>query len=139
MIKHLLIFGLISVIIISGCIQEGINISDLKKEIDNYVGKNITVNGKLSFACPSMPGASFPKDCIAEICDNECKNGLDLHFDNSTSGIREMLNKYYEESFQKKMDISVTGLLVKNKCPPNDNACIVTYFIQVYNAKVISS
>ena len=124
-------------IFVSGCIQEavngGINISDFRREIDNYVDKTVTVYGKLGFTCPTIYGAVFPRDCIAGICDNE--GCVDLHFDDSTAGIRQMLNEYYED----RANISVAGLVIKNECPPNDPACVVTYFIQVSTVKVISS
>jgi len=134
MIKYV-IFGLAFAVIISGCIQGGISVSDLKKEIDSFVGKSITVNGQLSFACPTVIGASYPQDCIAEICDSNGLTCLDLHVDNN-SKIKEMLNGYYDVSSGKKVNISVTGSLEKNSCPPDDNACSTTYFIQVSDIRI---
>jgi len=137
MMKKLLIFGLIIVILISGCTQGSVGVNDLlQKGIDSFVGKSVTVNGQLGFNCPTVIGASYPQDCIAEICDSSGAACMNLHVDNNPK-IKETLNGYYNVSSGKKVNISVTGVLEKNSCPSNDNACSATYFIQVSDIRII--
>jgi hypothetical protein len=124
------VLAIASLIFIGGCVLGSISVGDLERMADAFVGRSVTVNGQLLFACPNSSGTSYPEKCIAEVCDIRGTYCLDMHVD-SNYGMRQVLD------MGSKANVSVTGYLAKKECPANDNSCSPSYYIQVTDVKVI--
>lgn len=122
---------------ISGCVQaESFPAVDLHL-IQGSVGKSVTVEGCLQFACPTITGARYPEDCLATLCDenHNCINNLE--FSNSTDHLRNTLDDYYAEVSSRCVRIAVKGTVEELACPVSDQGCVTTYRINVIDLTVM--
>ena len=125
------VFAVSLAVLLSGCIQESAPLVNLGT-ISQYVDKQVTAEGCLSFNCPTSVGSSYPKDCMVTLCDEHKKCINNLEFNTSTQPLRSVLDNYYSESFNKCIKIRVTGKVIESTCP----TCVTVYKIGVSGVTV---
>ena len=78
--------------------------------IKSHTGEEVLVRGCLKYACPTLYGASYPKDCRAMLCEKETTECVNLRFDDSTQHIRELFDEDYEKSSSECVEIELKGV-----------------------------
>jgi len=135
--KYAILLGAILVLLVAVGVYLSFSASNVTKkteipnvenfsQISNYLGKEIYVKGCLSFTCPTIIGAKYPEDCKIALCP--AKNSHSCITLQTSSEIRQKLNSYYNESFEKCVETEALGKVIGKVCEP---PCVSTYDLEV--------
>jgi hypothetical protein len=133
--SEILIFILILVftMIALGCEQKEEFSSVSLTALSAYLGQNIQTTGCLSFSCPTLPGALYPRDCKVFLHEKEVR--VPLEFPPGTEAFRTLLDAYYNGHFTSCVRLQVKGMVRETPC--DVTGCTPNLFIEVQEITVL--
>jgi hypothetical protein len=96
-----------------------------------HVGQSVKMSGCLTFACITVPGAQYPRDCVAGIVDASGTNNVGLEFTADKTDVRARIDKFYSSIGRGCLMLGITGLVIEHRCADTDTSCVTSYSLEV--------
>jgi hypothetical protein len=99
--------------------------------MQSHVGQNVKLNGCLAFACITVPGAQYPRDCVAVLSDTSATTSISLEFTADNANLRSRLDDYYPSLNNNCWPFGARGVIVEHRCAESDTGCQTSYGLSV--------
>lgn len=116
----------------SGCVQKNEVAIVPLTELASHLGETVYTEGCLYFACPTVPGALYPRDCKVVLRDGDAR--IALEFPPEKEALRKFLDNSYEDHFGRCIRLTVRGTVEEVPCSTPE--CVPVMFLTVQELRI---
>jgi hypothetical protein len=106
--------------------------------MQSHVGQNVKLSGCLAFACITVPGAQYPRDCLAALSDISATHSISLEFTSDHASLRTRLDSYYPSLNGSCRPFGAGGVIVEHRCAQSDTGCVTSYGLSVTSVEAFN-